>query len=88
MVAGSGKVVSDMPSAVAVGSSSMTITGTLALFAALWARVLKRNGFGVKRIRYKTKQQELKNYKYNKESYSSSSSELSAERAKSGLPPA
>ena len=66
MVAGSGKVVSDTPPAVAVGSSSMTITGTLALFAALWARVLKRNGFGVKQIRYKTKQQELKNYKYSK----------------------
>ena len=44
----------------------MTITGTLALFAALWARVLKRNQFRVKQIRYKTKQQELKNYKYNK----------------------
>ena len=87
-VAGSGKVVSDAPPAVAVGSSSMTITGTLALFAALWARVLKRNGFGVKQIRYKTKQQELKNYKYSKESYSSSSSsELSAERSKSGSPP-
>ena len=54
-VAGSGKVVSDTPPAVVVGSSSMTITGTLALFAALWARVLKRNGFGVKQIRYKTK---------------------------------
>ena len=47
-VAGSGKVVSDAPPAVAVGSSSMTITGTLALFAALWARVLKRNKFRVK----------------------------------------
>ena len=44
----------------------MTITGTLALFAALWARVLKRNKFRVKQMRYKTKQQELKNYKYNK----------------------
>ena len=67
----------------------MTITGTLALFAALWARVLKRNGFGVKQIRYKTKQQELKNYKYNKESYSSSSSsELNAEKSKSGSRPA
>ena len=82
-------MVSDTPPAVAVGSSSMTITGTLALFAALWARVLKRNGFGVKQIRYKTKQQELKNYKYSKESYSSSSSsELSAERSKSGPPSA
>ena len=44
----------------------MTITGTLALFAALWARVLKRNKFRVKQMRYKTRQQELKNYKYNK----------------------
>ena len=80
-------MVSDTPPAVVVGSSLITITGTLALFAALWARVLKRNGFRVKQIRYKTKQQELKNYKYNKESYSSSSSsELSAERSKSGSP--
>ena len=63
MVAGSGKVVSDMSPAVAVGSSSMIITGTLALFAALWASVLKRNGFRVKQVRYKTKQQKLKNYK-------------------------
>ena len=78
-------MVSDTPPAVAVGSFSMTITGTLALFAALWASVLKRNGFRVKQIRYKTKQQELKNYKYSKKSYSSSSSsELSAERSKSG----
>ena len=53
-VAGSGKVVSGAPPAVAVGSSSMTITGTLALFAALWARVLKRNKFRVKQMRYKT----------------------------------
>ena len=82
-------MVSDTPSAVAVGMSSMTIIGTLALFASLWARVLKRNGFGVKQIRYKIKQQELKNYKYSKESYSSSSSsELSAERSKSGPPSA
>ena len=44
----------------------MTITGTLALFAALWARVLKRNKFRVKQMRYKTRQQGLKNYKYNK----------------------
>ena len=89
MVAGSGKVVSGAPPAVAVGSSSMTITGTLALFAALWARVLKRTKFRVKQVRYKTKQQELKNYKYTKESYSSSSSsELSAERSKSGPPSA
>ena len=32
----------------------MTITGALALFAALWARVLKRNEFRVKQITYKT----------------------------------
>ena len=81
-------MVSDTPPGVAVGSSSMTITGALALFASLWASVLKRNAFGVKQIRYKTKQQELKNYKHGKESYSSSSSsELSAERSKSGSPP-
>ena len=42
-VAGSNKVVSDVPSVIIAGSSSMTTTGTLALFAALWARVLKRN---------------------------------------------
>ena len=57
IVAGSGKVVSGTPSAGVVGSSSMTITGTLALFAALWASILKRNRFRVKQIRYKTKQQ-------------------------------
>ena len=55
MIAGSGKVVSGAPPAVTVGSSSMTITGTLALFAALWASVLKRNGFRLKQVRYKTK---------------------------------
>ena len=57
MLAGSGKVVSDMSPAVIMGSSSMTITEALALFAALWASVLKRNRFRVKPIRYKTKQQ-------------------------------
>ena len=57
MVAGSVKVVSDPPPADTVGSSSMTITTALALFAALWASVLKRNRFRVKQIRYKTKQQ-------------------------------
>ena len=56
-VAESGKVVSNTPPAVAAGSSSMKITGTLALFAALWASVLKRNGVRMKQIRYKTKQQ-------------------------------
>ena len=87
-VAGSGKMVSDTPPAVAVGSSSMTITGTLALFGALWAGVLDRYGYGVKHIRYKTIQQEQEDYKYNIGSYTSSSlSELSAERSKSGSPP-
>ena len=38
-----------------VGSSSMTITEALALFAALWASVLKRNGFRLKQVRDKTK---------------------------------
>ena len=42
-IAGSDKVVSDASSVVIVGSSSMTTTGTLALFAALSARVLKWN---------------------------------------------
>ena len=88
MVAGSDKVVSDMSSAVAVGSSSMTITGTLALFAALWASVLKRKESRLKQVRYKIKTAKLKNYKSTKETYSSSSSsELSAERSKSGSPP-
>ena len=32
----------------------MIITGALALFAALWARVLKRNKFREKQMRYKT----------------------------------
>ena len=87
MVAGSDKVVSDMSSAVAVGSSSMTITGTLALFAALWASVLKRKESRLKQVRYKIKTARLKNYKSTKEAYSSSSSsELSAERSKSGSP--
>jgi len=40
---GSVKVVSDVSSAITAGSSSMTTTGTLALFAALSARVLKWN---------------------------------------------
>ena len=57
VIAGSVKVVSDPPPADTMGSSSMTITAALALFAALWASVLKRKGFRVKQIRYKTKQQ-------------------------------
>ena len=42
VIAGSVKVVSDPPPADAMGSSSMTITAALALFAALWASVLKK----------------------------------------------
>ena len=38
-----------------VGSSSMTITEALALFAALWASILKRNGFRLTQVRDKTK---------------------------------
>ena len=88
MVAGSDKVVSDMSAAIVVGSSSMTITGALPLFAALWASVLKRKEFRLKQVRYKIKTARLKNYKSTKETYSSSSSsELSAERSKSGSPP-
>ena len=88
VVAGSVKVVSDPPPADTVGSSSMTITVALALFAALWASVLKRNGFRSKQVRYRMKATRLKSYKNSKESYSSSSSsELSAERSKSGSPP-
>ena len=36
-------MVSGTPPVVAVGSSSMITTGTLALFAALWDMVLKKN---------------------------------------------
>ena len=87
MVAGSDKVVSDASSTVTAGSSSMTTTGTLALFAALWASVLKRKEFRLKQVRYKIKTARLKNYKSTKETYSSSSSsELSVERSKSGSP--
>ena len=88
VAAGSVKVVSDTPPADMVGSSSMTITGALALFAALWASVLKRNGFRLKQVRDKIKATRLENYKNAKETYSSSlSSELSVERSKSGSPP-
>ena len=87
MVAGSVKVVLDPPPAYTVGSSSMTITAALALFAALWASVLKRKEFRLKQVRYKIKTAKLKNYKSTKETHSSSSSsELSAERSKSGSP--
>ena len=44
-----------MSPAVTAGSSSMTITEALALFAALWASVLKRNGFRLKQVRDKIK---------------------------------
>ena len=88
MIAGSVKVVSDPPAADTVGSSSMTITAALALFAALWASVLKRKESRLKQVRYKIKTARLKNYKSTKETYSSSSSlELSAKRLKSGSPP-
>ena len=80
-------MVSGTPSAAVVGSSSMIITRTLALFAALWASVLKRKKSRLKQVRYKIKTAKLKNYKSTKETYSSSSSsELSAERSKSGSP--
>ena len=55
MAAGSVKVVSDTPPADTVGSSSMTITEALALYAALWASILKRNGFRLTQVRDKTK---------------------------------
>ena len=88
MIVGAVKVVSDPPPADTVGSSSMTITAALALFAALWASVLKRKESRLKQVRYKIKTARLKNYKSTKETYSSSSSsELSAERSKSGSPP-
>ena len=68
-IAGSDKVVSDASSTVTAGSSSMTTTGTLALFAALWARVLERNKVQKKADQIQdNKQQELKNHKYNKKS--------------------
>ena len=72
-----------MPPADMVGSSSMTITEALALFAALWASILKRNGFRSKQVRYRIKATRLKNYEDSKKAYSSSSSsELSTERSK------
>ena len=90
-VVGSVKVVSDASSTVIAGSSSMTTTGTLALFAALWARVLKWNEVQREADQIQDKkQQETKKYKKTtrRKSYSSSSSssssELSAERSKSG----
>ena len=88
MIAGSVKVVPGPPPADTVGSSSMTITAALALFAALWSSVLKRKEFRLKQVRYKIKTSRLKNYKSTKKTYySSSTSELSAERSKSGSPP-
>ena len=44
----------------------MTITAALALFAALWASVLKRKEFRLKQVRYKIKTARLKNYKSTK----------------------
>ena len=49
----------------------MTITKALALFAALWASVLKRHGFRLKQVRDKIKATRLENYKNTKETYSS-----------------
>ena len=46
----------------------MTITEALALFAALWASVLKRNGFRSKQVRYRMKATRLKNYEDSKKS--------------------
>ena len=87
MIARSVKVTSDPPPIDKVGSSSMTITAALALFAALWASVLRRKESRLKQVRYKIKTAKLKNYKSTKEAYSSSSSsELCAERSKSGSP--
>ena len=62
------KVGSDTPPADTVGSSLMTITEALALFAALWASVLKRNGFRSKQVRYRLKATRLKNYEDSKKS--------------------
>ena len=67
MIAGSVKVISDPPPIDKVGSSSMTITAALALFAALWASVLKRKESRLKQVRYKIKTARLKNYKSTKE---------------------
>ena len=62
VVARSAKVGSDKPPADTVGSSSMTITEALALFAALWARVLKRRAQGGSDP-MQDKISKLKNYK-------------------------
>ena len=67
MIAGSVKVISDPPPIDKVGSPSMTITVALALFAALWASVLKRKESRLKQVRYKIKTARLKNYKSSKE---------------------
>ena len=53
VIAGSVKVISDPPPIDKVGSSSMTITAALALFAALWANVLKRKESRLEQVRYK-----------------------------------
>ena len=53
VIAGSVKVASGPPPADTMGSSSMTITAALALFAALWASVLKRKESRLEQVRYK-----------------------------------
>ena len=53
VIAGSVKVASDPPPTDTVGSSSMTITAALVLFAALWASVLKRKESRLEQVRYK-----------------------------------
>ena len=53
VIAGSVKVVSGPPPTDTVGSSLMTITAALALFAAPWASVLKRKESRLEQVRYK-----------------------------------
>ena len=53
MIVGSVKVASGPPPTDTVGSSSMTITAAVALFAALWASVLKRKESRLEQVRYK-----------------------------------
>jgi len=53
VIVGSVKMVPGPPPADAMGSSSMTITAALALFAAVWASVLKRKESRLEQVRYK-----------------------------------
>ena len=53
VIAGSVKVVSGPPPADTMGSSSLMITAALALFAALWASILKRKESRLEQVRYK-----------------------------------